>query len=116
MHDIKHSLGLKLRSNLNCQLFVDFMGYWGKCIIGLFPPYFHISLLSLTLIFYIFTTQCHTPLIFQTMHSVRSNNLSLNNQRFTPSCCKNIGIRKFELVTRTHFIYFLVHNCVLFQP
>ena len=30
------------------------------------------------------------------MNSVRSNNLSLKYQRFTPQGCKDIGIRKFE--------------------
>ena len=34
---------------------------------------------------YIFATQCRRPLIFQTMNSVRSNNLSLKNQWYTPS-------------------------------
>ena len=38
------------------------------------------------------------------MNSVRSNNLSLKNQRFTPSDCKDIGIRTFEFVAKTQFI------------
>ena len=35
-------------------------------------------------------------LIFQTMNSVRPNNLSLKYQRFTSSDCKDLGIRQFE--------------------
>ena len=46
----------------------------------------------------IFTTQCRRPLIFQTMNSVRPNNLSLKYQRFTSSDCKDIGIRQLEFV------------------
>ena len=38
--------------------------------------------------------------LFQTMNSVESNNLSLKQQRFTPSGCKDIWITKFE----THII------------
>ena len=34
------------------------------------------------------------PQIFQTINSVRSKNLSLKYQRFRPSGCKDIGIRK----------------------
>ena len=34
-------------------------------------------------------------MIFQTLNSVRSNSPSLKYQRFIPSCCKDIGIRKF---------------------
>ena len=40
-------------------------------------------------------------LIFQNMNSVRSNNLRLKYQRFTPSGWKDIGIRKFEFVAKT---------------
>ncbi len=39
-------------------------------------------------------------LIFQTMNSDRSNNLSLKYQIFTPSGCKDIVIRKLLLVSR----------------
>ena len=38
------------------------------------------------------------------MNSVRLNNLSLKNQRFTPSGWKTIGIRKFEFVAKTQFL------------
>ena len=37
---------------------------------------------------YILATQCRRPLIFQTINSVRSNNLSLKYQRFTPTGCR----------------------------
>ena len=40
-------------------------------------------------------TLARRPLIFQTMNSVRSNNLSLNYQRLTPLGCKDKGIRTF---------------------
>ena len=39
------------------------------------------------------------------MNSVRSNNLSLKYQMFIPSVCNDIGIRKFEFVIRTQFLY-----------
>ena len=42
--------------------------------------------------------------IFQTMNSVRSNNVSLKYQRPTPSGCKDIWIRKFECVAKTQFL------------
>ena len=42
---------------------------------------------------YIFATQCRRPLIYQTMNNFRSIRLSLKYQRFTPSGCKDIGIR-----------------------
>ena len=40
------------------------------------------------------------PLIFQTMNSVLSNNLSLKYQRFIPLICNDIRIRKFEFVAK----------------
>ena len=52
----------------------------------------------------IFATQCRRPQIFQTMNYVRSNNLSLKYQRFTPSGCKDTGIGKFEFVAKTQFL------------
>ena len=39
--------------------------------------------------------------IFQTLNSVRSNNLSLLYQRFTPTGSKDIVIRNFAFVTNT---------------
>ena len=65
-----------------------------------------IEFLSQTLFsnLYIFATQCRRPLIFQTMNSVRPNNLSLKYQRFTSSDCKDIGIKQFEFVTKTQFL------------
>ena len=53
----------------------------------------------------IFATWCCRPLIFQTMISVRSNNLILKYQGFTPSGCKDIGLRTFKFVANTQFLY-----------
>ena len=52
----------------------------------------------------IFATQCRRPYIFQTMNSVRLNNVSLKYQRPSPSGCKDIGIRKFEFAEKTQFL------------
>ena len=38
------------------------------------------------------------------MDSIRSNNLSLKYQRFTPSGCTNIGIRKLSLWQNSFFL------------
>ena len=38
------------------------------------------------------------------MHSARSNNLNLKYQRFTSLGCIEIGIRKFEFVSKTQFL------------
>ena len=53
----------------------------------------------------IFAAQRRRPQIFQTLNSVRSNNVSLKYQRPTPSGCKDIGIRIFEFVAKTQFLY-----------
>jgi len=54
---------------------------------------------------YIFANQCIiSSFIFQTMNSVRSNNIRLKYHRFTPSGCKGLGIRKFEFVSKTQFL------------
>ena len=39
------------------------------------------------------------------MNPIGSNNLSLKYQRFKPLDCKDIGIRKFEFVTKTRFSF-----------
>ena len=39
------------------------------------------------------------------MNYVRLSNASLKYQRFTPSGCRNIGIRQFEFVAKTQFLY-----------
>ena len=39
------------------------------------------------------------------MISVKSNNISLKYQRFTPSGCKDIRIRKFKFVAKTQFLW-----------
>ena len=44
------------------------------------------------------------PYIFQSIYSVGSNNLSLKFQRFTPSVCKDIWIRKFGFLAKTQFL------------
>ena len=49
----------------------------------------------------VLATQCHK----QTMNSVRSNNLSLKYQSFTTLGCKDVGVRKFEFVVKTQFLY-----------
>ena len=48
----------------------------------------------------ILATQCRRPYMFQTVNSVRSNNLSLKYQRFTPSGFKDIRIRNIEVVEK----------------
>ena len=53
---------------------------------------------------YQLATRCCRSLIFQTMNSARSNSLSLKYHRFTPSSCKDIGIRIFEFVAKTQFL------------
>ena len=44
------------------------------------------------------------PEIIQSMNSVRSNNLSLEYQRFTPPVSKYIRIKKFEFVAKTELL------------
>ena len=48
------------------------------------------------------------------MDFVRSNDLSLKYQRFTSSGCKHIGIRKFEFVANTQFLYLHEKMPILF--
>jgi len=38
------------------------------------------------------------------MNYVISNNISLKNQRFTPSGCKDTEIQKFEFVAKTQLL------------
>ena len=40
------------------------------------------------------------------------SNSNYKYQRSTPSGCKNIGIRKTELVTKTQFLYEIKNNLV----
>ena len=55
---------------------------------------------------YVFETRCHRPLIFKTIKSVRSNNLSLTYLRITLWGWKDIGIRKLILWRKLKsFIY-----------
>ena len=53
---------------------------------------------------YIFGFQCRRLLIFSTMTSVRSNNISLKYQRFTTLGFKDIGIRKSEFVAKNQLL------------
>ena len=46
------------------------------------------------------------------MKSVRSNSLSMKYQKFTPSDCKDIEIRKFEFVAKTQLLS-LKHKLVV---
>ena len=48
------------------------------------------------------------------MNSVASSNQILKYQRFTPSGCKDIGIRTFEILTKAQFIYKLSNSSNLF--
>ena len=45
------------------------------------------------------------PYIFQTINSIRSNSPSLKYQRFSPSGCKDKGVRKYKYVAKTQFLY-----------
>ena len=40
----------------------------------------------------------------ESLNSVRLINQSLKNQKYTPSGCEDIGIRKFEFVAKSHFL------------
>ena len=42
-------------------------------------------------------------MIFQSINSVGSNNLSFKYKRFTPLGCKDIDIRKFEFEAKIQF-------------
>ena len=46
------------------------------------------------------------------MNSVRSNNLGSKYQKFTPSGCRDMGIRKLEFAAKTQFIC-LLYFCLL---
>ena len=52
---------------------------------------------------YIFATQRWRSWIFQTINSVRSNNISLKYQRFTTLGSEELGIINSEFVTKTQF-------------
>ena len=47
-------------------------------------------------------------LLPKTINSFKSNNLSLKYQRFAPSGCKDIGIRRFEFVAKTQVLNFYI--------
>ena len=69
-----------------------------------FFPNFENSFFPQSLIFYIciFGTHCPKPVIFQTYSYLPSRNQSLKYQRSTTSGSKDIGVRKLELVAKTH--------------
>ena len=50
-------------------------------------------------------TRFHRLLIFRTINSGRSNSPSLKYQRITPSGCKDIGVRKCNLLQKTQFLW-----------
>ena len=54
--------------------------------------------------YFICATQSREPQIFQIRNSGILNSQSLKYQRFTPSCCRDIGIIKFEFVANTQFL------------
>ena len=54
---------------------------------------------------YICETLCRRPLIFRTKIFVRSKGLSLKYLRFTSPYLYDIGIRKFEFVAETQFLW-----------
>ena len=61
---------------------------------------------------FIFANQCCGPLIFQTLNYVRSTDVSLKYQKCTPSSCKDIVMKKFELEAKTHESYEVLNFCV----
>ena len=69
---------------------------------------------------YIFIFQCRRPQIFQTMNSVRSNNISLKYQRFTTLGSKDIGIINSEFVAKTQFqilnLFLYVYSIHVLNP
>ena len=69
-------------------------------------------LLSQTQVFYFLSLQpkYRRPLIFQTMNSVRSNNLTLKYQKFTPLGCKDRRINTFTV----HASVKSAHYCTMY--
>ena len=57
-----------------------------------------------------FATHYLRSLVFYTINSARTNNLSLKYQRFAPSDGKNIRIGKFEFVTTTQFLCLIIYR------
>ena len=55
---------------------------------------------------FIFATWSSWSFIFQTKNSARFNSQTLKYQKFTPSDCKDIGIRKFKFNAKNQFLYF----------
>ena len=53
---------------------------------------------------YVFIT--NSNLLIQNKNFVRSNNLGSKYQKFTPSGCRDMGIRKLKFVAKTQFFVF----------
>ena len=68
------------------------------------PPAKETKSLPQTMIFYIFKTQYCRTYKFQTLNSMRSEKLSFEYQRFTPSGCKDKDMIKDEFVSKTQFL------------
>ena len=60
---------------------------------------------------YVFIT--NSNLLIQNKNSVRSNNLGSKYQKFTPSGCRDLGIRKLKFVAKTQFLCLLIFVCLL---
>ena len=53
---------------------------------------------------------------FQAMNSfIWSNNIILKYQRFTPTGCIDLGIRKLEFVEKIQFLFLLSYTCMLYM-
>ena len=61
---------------------------------------------------YIFATKCRRPYAFQTMKSVRSNNLKFEISKVCTSGCNNIGIENLSLQQRLNS--FAQKHCTVF--
>ena len=59
--------------------------------------------------FCIFLTKCGRPYMFQTKNFVSSNNLSLKSGWI------DLGIRRFEFVAKTQYLWFFFMNNLFFQ-
>ena len=56
------------------------------------------------------TSNARSPEILQTVNSFKSNGLSLKYKSCTPSGCKDVGIRKFEFVAKTQFLFVVIRK------
>ena len=102
----KNTVFVCLESCLKILSYLSFTKWYGKDFVQSSQSPKGIESLPQTMIFNLIssTTQCCRPLIFQTINSDGSNNQSLKYQRFTPSCFRDIGIRKLGFVAKTQFL------------